>query len=169
MVHRFLALLAEATARIHPHYFQLPTAGAEEAIYRERVYCYELYHQLRVLLDREKHLARYALSGEIDKRGHHIIRPCIPDFVLHVPGQMDNLVVIEVKPVSGEPKGIQKDVSSLAHFVSPLVRYQLGVELVYGDDEKLFSNFEREFRQLRDQRLQLFWHRRCGERALRVC
>ena len=90
------------------HYFQLPTAGAEEAIYRERVYCYELYHQLRVLLQGEEDLARYALSGEIDKRGHQIIRPCIPDLVFHAPGRMDNMVVLEVKPINGELKGIQK-------------------------------------------------------------
>jgi hypothetical protein len=150
------------------HYFQLPTAGAEEAIYRERVYCYELYHQLRVLLQGEEDLARYALSGEIDKRGHQIIRPCIPDLVFHAPGRMDNMVVLEVKPINGELKGIQKDLRNLADFVSPQVNYQLGIELAYGDDESHFSHFEREFAQLHDQRLQLFWHRRCGERAIRV-
>jgi hypothetical protein len=33
------------------------------------------------------------LSGEIDKQGHMIMRPYILDFVFHVPGEMDNLVV----------------------------------------------------------------------------
>ena len=85
MIDRFLALLVGATARIPAHYFQLPTAGGAEAICRERVYCYELYHQLRTLLEGEEHFAGYALSGEIDKQGHAIMRPCAPDLAFHSP------------------------------------------------------------------------------------
>jgi hypothetical protein len=41
-------VLAEATAAIEARYFRLPIAGGDP-IYRERVYCYELYHQMRLL------------------------------------------------------------------------------------------------------------------------
>jgi hypothetical protein len=168
MIGRFLELLAEATARVPAHYFQLPTAGGNEAIYRERVYCYELYHQLRTLIEGEEHLGRYKLSGEIDKQGHAIIRPCAPDLAFHDPGQMDNLIAVEVKPVNGSAKGVQKDLDSLTYYVSPTVGYQLGVLLVYGHDDGMFSRFEQKFRRLDDQRLRLIWHRQCGERAIPV-
>ena len=39
--------LARASAELAPHYFQLPVAGAKDAIFRERAYCYELYHLWR--------------------------------------------------------------------------------------------------------------------------
>jgi hypothetical protein len=98
MIEQFLKLLAEATARIPDHYFQLPVAGREDPVFRERVYSYELYHQLRTLLAMDRELAAYELSGEIDKQGHPIIRPCAPDFVLHIPGAMGaNLVVTLVR------------------------------------------------------------------------
>jgi hypothetical protein len=168
MIDRFLELLAEATARIPAHYFQLPVVGAEDPIFRERVYTYELYHQLRTLLDNEPRLAGYALSGEIDKGKHPIIRRSSPDFVFHAPGRMDNLVVVEVKPINADLDGIRKDLDSLAYFVSPDVNYQLGVELVYGDDEPAFSRFLDVFREAGIANLQLFRHRRVGERAERM-
>lgn len=46
----FVKILRKATANIPPEYFQLPIAGREDPIYRERVYCYELYHQMRYAL-----------------------------------------------------------------------------------------------------------------------
>ena len=85
MIDRFLKLLTEATVRISPNYFQLPVAGREDPVYRERVYCYELYHHLRTFLEGERALAGYLLSAEIDNGGYPIIRRCAPDFVFHVP------------------------------------------------------------------------------------
>ena len=46
----FMKCLREAGKRMDAHYFQLPVAGSEEPVFRERVYCYELYHQLRNVL-----------------------------------------------------------------------------------------------------------------------
>jgi hypothetical protein len=89
----------KAIQNIDAHYFQLTVARNDELIYRERVYCYELYHQLRLLLGDD---FPYKLDGELDKRGHAIISDGKkPDFVIHVPGEMgQNLVVIEVKTVN---------------------------------------------------------------------
>ena len=143
MIERFLQVLTAATERIPEEYFQLPVGHMEAPIYRERVYCYELYHQLRTLLEDDEQFSRYALSGEIDKQGHPIIRPCAPDFVFHAPGDMNsNLVVVEVKPVNAELHGIRKDLQTLTYFVSDEARYQLGILLVYGDSEMAFEKFK---------------------------
>jgi len=165
MVELFIELLVKATALIPTVYFQLPVAGKEDPIYRERAYCYELYHRLRMLLEEEGRLAEYVLSGEIDKQGHPIIRACSPDFVFHAPGLMDNLVVVEVKPVNGALEGVQKDVETLAYFTSNPVGYRLGVLLIYGDDQEKFSRIEEAYRNAALERSRLLWHRRANEPA----
>jgi hypothetical protein len=167
MIDRFLELLVEATAKIPDHYFQLPVAGLEDQIFRERVYSYELYHQLRALQAGDRELTRYALSGEIDKQRHRIIRPCAPDVVLHIPGRMDkNLVVIEVKPINAGRAKIQKDRQNLEYFTSNEIGYRCGVQLVYGDEGAL-ERFISIYRDTTD-RVSLFWHPAPGRPAARV-
>jgi hypothetical protein len=167
MIKRFLACLAEATVRIPCHYFQFPVAGAEDPIYRERVYSYELYHQLRSLLEADDEFEEYALNGEVNKMGHSIIRPCAPDFVLHIPGLMTNLAVLEVKPINADAEGIQKDKQTLEYFVSNEVGYQCGIELVYGGAERDLTRFIRAFAGL-PNKTYLYWHSRPGVPAVPV-
>lgn len=98
--------ITDATKDIAQEYFLLPVAdreGGEPLVqYRERVYAYELYHQLR----RRWPPWRYSLGGEVDKRRHPIIRDgCLknvkPDLIVHVPRDMNhNLAVIEIKGAS---------------------------------------------------------------------
>ncbi len=134
-------LIRSATERIDAPYFQLPIAGKEDPIYRERVYCYELYHQLRLLWPRD---SKYALSGEVDKSGHPLIRnngldKRKPDLLIHVPGNMENnLLVLEVKPVTGDPEGIKKDLKTLTAF-RRYGRYERAIFLIYGSDEVAFN------------------------------
>jgi hypothetical protein len=171
MVDRFLNALMAATARVTAQYFRLPVAAEEQAkaVYRERVYCYELYHHLRNVLDCERLPAGYALNGEIDKQAHPFIRRSAPDFLFHVPGDMNqNLVVVEVKPINAKPHGIKKDVKNLAYFVSPEVGYRLGVMLVYGDDGRGITRFENALRNAEVDALRLLWQRNPGERAKEV-
>jgi hypothetical protein len=80
----FLKCLYEEGKRtLDPHYFQLPIAGEPDPIFRERVYCYELFHQLRNTLGDDY---PYKLDGEVDKIGHPIIKgKKKPDSILHVP------------------------------------------------------------------------------------
>ncbi|NUM44678.1 MAG: methionyl-tRNA formyltransferase-like protein [Anaerolineales bacterium] len=132
----FFSALLEATSNIDLHYFQLPVAGREEPIYRERVYCYELYHQLRSYLPTD---FSYKLDGELDKVGHPIIHkavgPVKPDFLVHERGEMNkNLVVIEVKPINASVDGVRKDITTLCGFLSH-ARYYRAIYLVYGNDE----------------------------------
>ena len=108
VMHDFERIFEAATAAIDPDYFLLPVSGREHPIYRERVYCYELYHQIRVRWPGD---TRHTLAGEIDKSGHPLIRGngldnCKPDFLVHLPGEMEgNYAAIEVKPVTAKRRG----------------------------------------------------------------
>lgn len=161
---KFIGILNITTSRINKEYFLLPTAGNEELIYRERVYCYELYHQLRKVFEKLKF--PYSLGGEVDKRGHHIIYPKIgavkPDIIVHVPGIMENnLVVIEVKPFKVATNEIKKDLDKLIGFLTE-AKYYKAIHLVYGGSEEKIKeyvkkSFEKEKLEFVDS-LFLFWH-----------
>lgn len=103
-----------ASSQIGPEYFQLPVAGAEESEYRERVYCYELYHRWRC------HWPDgfpFSLSGEVDKAKHRLIRNSPkPDFLVHIPGLMVNLLIIEVKPQNAGVGRMADDLKKLTYF-----------------------------------------------------
>jgi hypothetical protein len=111
-------ILANAGAAVSAEYFYLPIAGSDP-VYRERVYCYELYHQMRSRWPAD---TRYRLNGEIDKRSHHLLEELgveeqKPDFLVHEPGTMElNYAIIEVKHVDSSPAGIQKDLNTLRLF-----------------------------------------------------
>lgn len=131
----FQEWLQVATQNIGHQYFQVPVAGKEHPIYRERVYCYELYHQLRLIIPDH---TGYSLGGEIDKSGHQLIRGngldrAKPDLLIHVPGDMeDNLLVLEVKPTVASRNGVIKDLKTLTAFRRH-GRYDHAVLLVYGE------------------------------------
>lgn len=132
-------ILRAATAAISPEYFQLPVAGREPALY-ERVYCYELYHQMR----RRWPETNLFLTGEIPKRGHEIImasveNAVIPDFLIHEPGTMDhNHAILEVKSSQANAVGIRKDLATLDQFCVR-VGYQRAIYLFYGGNIDLGS------------------------------
>jgi hypothetical protein len=163
-------LIRDATERIDIPYFQVPIAGKENPIYRERVYCYELYHQLRLLWPRD---SKYALSGEVDKLGHPLIRGNgldnrKPDILIHIPGNMDNnLLVLEVKPLNRNAEGIKKDLQTLTAFRRH-GGYECAFFLVYGSDEVAFNEVrakansyaEEDRGATIDLRLIELWHHR---------
>jgi hypothetical protein len=126
-------IIAGATAEINALYFNLPIDGGE-AVFRERVYCYELYHQLR---RRWPPACPYVLNGEVDKRAHPILRKLgaefsIPDFLVHIPGNMGgNHAIIEVKSANAPSAGISKDLTTLARF-RDAVGYERAIYLFYG-------------------------------------
>ncbi len=163
----FVECLKEAGARIEEHYFKLREAGSEEQIYRERVYCYEIYHQLRNALGNN---FRYELDGELDKRGHEIIQgDQKPDFVVHEPGTMDrNLVVIEVKPVTVTVQKLEKDLCKLKGFLDR-AEYYRAIILIYGDgDQAAKLQQVKSLAQEYDQRIIVIWHKGHGETPIEV-
>lgn len=111
----FVEAIQSAAARIDKRYFRLAIAGRDLPVLRERVYCYELYHQLRALpLDFEG----LTLTAEPDKSGHPAYegRRPNPDFVLHTPGEHSHdhtVMEVECRPTL---KHIRKDLRNFALF-----------------------------------------------------
>ncbi|MCF6191716.1 MAG: hypothetical protein L3J76_01090 [Candidatus Hydrothermae bacterium] len=94
-----IQVLKEAARNIGEDYFRTEFAESQSGYkYRERIYTYELYHQLRLVI--ENLGWRLVLHGEMDKRAHTNpdIKNKIPDMILHIPGTHENnLLVLEVK------------------------------------------------------------------------
>lgn len=133
-LNHFEEIVAVACSRIGAEYFQLPVADAD-AVYRERVYCYELYHQLRRLWRGFP----FSLGGEVDKEGHPHFEDgphagAKPDFLVHQPGRMDrNLACVEVKPATSRVATFKEDLRKLTWFHLN-ARYHGGIFLVYGQN-----------------------------------
>jgi len=126
-------LFSEATASIDHLYFQLPIDGSDP-IFRERVYCYELYHQLRRIWPPH---SPFKVNGEVDKQGHRRIqatgaRAASPDLLIHIPGSMaENHAIIEIKPGSARFGGIRKDIRTLSEYQTR-AGYRRALYLFYG-------------------------------------
>ena len=129
---QFEEILAAACSRVGREYFQIPVADAD-AVYRERVYCYELYHQMRSGWGE----FGFSLGGEVDKMGHpHFLggpyANAKPDFLVHQPGNMGhNLACVEVKPLNRAIAGFIADLRKLTWFCQNAA-YHRGIFLVYG-------------------------------------
>lgn len=126
-------ILRNATARVAAEYLRLPIHGQTPA-YRERVYCYELYHQMRCAWPKE---TPYRLNAEVDKRGHIAmgalgVRGQKPDLLVHIPGYMDgNHTIVEVKAAPSDKEKIGKDLKTLATFLK--AGYERAIYLIYGE------------------------------------
>ena len=126
----FDEIVAHAAAALAPEYFRLPVDGAG-AVYRERVYCYELYHQMHVRWPED---CPYFLNGEVDKQQHPYFGDGgypKPDFLVHVPGTGNNYAAIEVKPPGATNSDMRKDIGTLLRFRA---WYQRALYLIYGVD-----------------------------------
>jgi hypothetical protein len=164
------ATLSAATAAIEGGYFYLYIDGGAP-IYRERVYCYELYHHMRRLGPANY---PYSLNGEVDKRAHPILRKLdaefhTPDFLVHTPGSMaGNSTIIEVKHALVQVNGIRKDISTLDLFVST-VGYRRAIYLIYGNeaDDGLVERVARIVSELKVRSLIELWlHPKVGLPAI---
>ncbi len=162
-------ILKKATKEIRGNYFQLPIDGQGAPIYRERVYCYELYHQLRLAWPEN---SPYELSGEIDKSGHPLIRGnhldnVKPDLLVHVPGSMDNnYAAIEVKPIIAKKSGIKKDLETLTAFLRH-ANYQKAIYLFYGGGNiqtkiEQIQTLSRQSDTIDTNFIEIWWHSSVG-------
>ncbi|ATX80701.1 hypothetical protein Ga0123461_2300 [Mariprofundus aestuarium] len=161
-------ILKVATAGIEWPYFHLNIDGGDP-VFRERVYCYELYHQMRNNWPNE---SEFILNGEIDKSAHPVLRALgadhvKPDLLVHTPGNMaGNYAIIEVKH-STENAGIRKDLNTLDLFVRR-VGYRRAIYLIYGQGadangvEKIMT-VAREFHELVP--IELWLHHDVGQPA----
>lgn len=164
------ATISAATAAIEHGYFYLYIDGGAP-IYRERVYCYELYHHMRRLWPADY---PYSLNGEVDKRAHPILRKLeaefhTPDFLVHTPGSMaGNSTIIEVKHALAQAEGIRKDIRTLDLFVST-VGYRRAIYLMYGDEanERLVERVTRIAHELNARSpIEVWLHAKVGLPAI---
>lgn len=151
-------ILLEGIERVNDKYIHFPhySEDGNKTLYRERVFCYELYHQIRKI--QEEHAAdgqliNFDVNGEPDKRGQELFKDItgpMPDMIFHKIGSEENYLVLEAKcSLSGTPKdkegkptGVYKDFVNLSDFIEG-VHYELGVFLVYGVDmEELDKKFD---------------------------
>ena len=158
-----------ATAAIPPDYFHLKIDGGDP-VYRERVYCYELYHQMRSIWPSD---TPFYLNGEIDKAAHPILARLgadrvKPDLLVHRPGYMEgNHAVIEVKTCRADNAGIKKDLGTLNIFVGN-VGYVRAMYLVFGYevDQELVDNISETARDFGDlPAIELWFHAAPGHPA----
>ena len=162
----FDEILESATAALEPEYFRLPVADGEPA-YRERVYCYELYHQMRSSWPTP---CEYVLNGEVDKQQHPNFRDRRfpkPDFIVHVPGMHNNYAVIEVKGPGAPPDGVRNDLRKLLLFRR---WYQRRLYLVYGVESGDAADRIREYagNDAELDAIELWVHSTPGTAAARV-
>ncbi len=166
----FLSCLMKACERVDDSYIEFNIAGSDWK-YKERVYCYELYHQLRCILGES---FPYKLNGEVDKVGHTIVSgKKKPDFIVHVPGEMDkNLVVVEVKlatAIKDKFKKLREDLEKLEKFLNK-ANYKNAIMLIYGEcDDNLLQRIKDEFRNIKieeEKQMLLIWHQKCGEKPI---
>lgn len=132
-IESFMDLIKEALANVGDEYYKVKTTYEPLGIIRERVFCYELYHQMR-MIQNKKGLTDIQIHGEIDKSGHRLFEGENPDFIFHIPGMMEgNSVVVEVKgKLEGSyQRGIYKDIQTLSKFTNNEIIYQLGLLIIY--------------------------------------
>lgn len=127
-----------AISNVSEDYFEITQYNSPTKKLRERVFCYELYHQTRVQL---KDYYDYKFHGEMDKKAHDSfkkekkLKNSVPDFIVHVEGDMSyNLIVIEVKHYKARISSIESDLDKLSKFLK-VGEYHKGIMLVFGGSE----------------------------------
>lgn len=162
----FLEQMKKALKRVNEKYIEISMYQLPNNRYRERVYCYELYHQLREILGDGY---KYMLDGELSKNAHPIIEKeigaKIPDFLVHYRSEMDhNLAIIEVKPiksVNDSISNLEEDLDKIIDFIET-AEYQYGIMLIYSNGSDLLdNNIIDVFKDRTDQypnKIVLVWH-----------
>lgn len=156
--------------RIESQYFNIPGYNGEYPVFRERVYCYELYHQLRCNIPNE---FPFTIHGELDKAGnvsiYELLRGKKPDFVVHKPGTSNNLIVMEVKSIKSKLDDIIDDCYKLKNFENN-ANYTQQIMIIFGSyekekDEQLLGNVKLALAEngLLTQNLLLIWHKEPGD------
>jgi len=132
---RHFPYIFDSMKAIESKYILISQWKTEYSRYMERVYCYELYHQLR--LHQRKSGIAYVWYGEPEKGGNPDFKGkrYKPDLILHVPGMRDNLLAIEVKRIDARRKAIIEDLRKLSEYIHEH-GYAEGLLIIFGDAER---------------------------------
>ena len=157
----FEGILHEAAQALGQDYFLLAIDGADP-VYRERVYCYELYHQLRV---RWPESCDWKLNDEVDKQVDIYFRDGRapkPGLLIHIPGTDRNYVVMEVKVFRVDIGDIRKDLTTLSIFVNRFGYEMAGFRVEHGSDDLHFK-VEKTAQLTKElRRIGVLWHSQHG-------
>lgn len=152
---KYIKLIGKALDNISNDYYRLKTTYEPSGIVRERVFCYELYHQIRIHMGGTD---KIFLNGEIDKRGHVSFSredQKNPDFVFHIPGINEgDTLVVEVKGKIGGSYNnyIIEDLKTIAIFINKY-KYTGGVFILYNHNlEELMSALSVDLQQMSDNK-----------------
>ena len=135
-IESFVEMIKGSLDNVGDEYYKITTTYESSGIVRERVFCYELYHQMRSVQS-ARGLTDVQIHGEIDKSGHIAFDRNSrknPDFVFHVPGMMKgNAIVVEVKgKIEGNyQEGVYKDIVTLSKFTNNKHYYHSGILIIY--------------------------------------
>lgn len=155
-VESFVEMIKDSLDNVGNEYYKITTTYEFSGIVRERVFCYELYHQMR-LVQSARGLTDVQIHGEIDKSGHIAFDRNArknPDFVFHVPGMMmGNAIVVEVKgKIEGTyHEGVYKDIVTLSKFTNNKHYYHSGILIIYN---YTYDEFLRKIGEFLKNRLQ---------------
>lgn len=118
---KFKSLFMEGLSALKSDFYKIEnTSGIE--LYRERVFCYELYHQFSLLRMKYAIPEYIKFHGELSKSGHASqVGDICPDFLIHKPGSDDfNIAAIEVKVKLYGGEKHAKDIRTLALLIDTL-------------------------------------------------
>lgn len=141
-MNNFCEILKTATSKIDKSYFKtkiIDEKSGAKYVYRERIYCYELYHQIRKTWPVTNELE---LHGEYDKSGSSLfggenLKNIKPDFLIHKAGDTDsNFIAIEVKPVTARKAAIISDLNKLSS-LKLNAKYRFVMYLIYGENSTI--------------------------------
>lgn len=169
---KIVDLVKNSTEAVGGGYFQLEIEDSD-SVYRERVYCYELYHQMRCVWGDGTDLI---INGEVDKTKHPsfdgtALRRTKPDFLIHRPGcGNENHTVIEVKKVDASDSQFGGDIRKLNDYIE-LAGYKQAFYLFFGSEEGAGGDVSERVRNAAkgvdfgEKKIQLWHHKEAGKPA----
>nr|WP_315227808.1 hypothetical protein [uncultured Limnohabitans sp.] len=170
----FHEILQSATSCIEGCYFQtnvLDKKNQSKKVYRERIYCYELYHQLRSIWPHKEDEA-LVLHGEFDKSGSQFfaglsVHGAKPDFLIHTPGSTNkNLLAMEVKPINAQNNKIKSDLEKLTVMLRKAY-FSHAIFLIFGNGSKKKADqiLSRKLEWQFDSNIEIWAHENAKEAA----
>ena len=175
----FYNTLLQSIAKIDKRFYKLKLAYFNQTMYRENVYCYELYYQLRTMLGED---FPYILAGEVDKASHpDIVERCLEfktSFLVHQPGihSADSFLaimqVLSVQTAFRYPETLIDYINKMKCAIGLQGGYYSGIILIYGDehaeiDKGIFDIYKNYARDMYESII-LLYHNSPGDKPVKI-
>jgi len=133
---KYIEMIQSAVDKVNRSYIEVDPKKDRNFVYYERIFCYELYHQMRCLQTQHSDLFEFKIHGELTKDRYEGFGKVTPDFLIHIPnevGKEKNRVIVEVKTSKNNADEIFKDFEKLNKFIKMDNGYQYGVFIWVGE------------------------------------